>query len=84
MDEKFINFYQFVAAYSPKAAMVVSENLQVPGKRWMQKLNAQDRISCILDDDHKIIVSRIKKSVADRTIDDKTPDVFLLQSMQRR
>ena len=78
MDEKFINFYRFVATYSPKAAMVVSANLQGPGKRWMQKLNSQDRISCILDDDHKIRVSRMKKAAADRAIDDKTPVVFSL------
>ena len=77
-DEKVINFYQFVATYSPKAAMVVLANLQGPGKWWMQKLNAQSRISCILDDDHKIIVSRMKKAASDRAIDDKTPFVFSL------
>ena len=76
MNEKVINFYQFVATYSPKSAMVVSENLQVPGKRWIQKLNVQDIISCILDDDNKIIVSRMKKAAADRAIDDKTPILF--------
>ena len=78
MDEKVINFYRFVATYIPKAAMDVSENLQGPGKRWRQKLNAQERISCILDDDHKIIASRMKKAAADRAIDDKTPVIFSL------
>ena len=78
MDGKVINFYRFVATYSPKAAMVVSENRQGPGNWWMQKLNAQDRISFILDDDHKIIVSRMRKAAADRAIDDKTPVVFSL------
>eukprot|EP00978_Attheya_sp_CCMP212_P004720 scaffold10357_cov66-Attheya_sp.AAC.6 len=66
MDKKVINFYRFVATYSPKSAMIVSANLH-----W--KLNAQDRSSCILDDDHNIVVSRMKNAIADRAIDDKTP-----------
>jgi hypothetical protein len=78
MDEKVINFYRFVATYSPKATMIVSANLQGPGKRWMQKLNSRDRMSCILDDDHSIVVERMKNAVEKRAIDDHTPVVFSL------
>jgi hypothetical protein len=78
MDEKVINFYRFVATYSPKAATIVSANLQGPGKRWMQRLNARDRSSCILEDEHNIIVNRMKNAMATRAIDDKTPVTFSL------
>ena len=78
MDKNVIKFYRFVAAYSPKEAMVVSENPQGPGKWWMWKLNAQDRIRCIFDDDHSIVVSRMKNVISDRVIDDKTLITFSL------
>ena len=78
MDEKVINFYQFVSTYSPKATMIVLEKLQGHGERWIQKLNAQYRISCILEDDHNILVIRMKNEIAYRVIYKKTPVTFSL------
>ena len=43
MSEKVVNFYRFVATYSPRAAQVVSANLNGPSKRWMQTLNSRER-----------------------------------------
>ena len=52
--------------------MIFSENLQGTGKRWMWKLNAQDRISCILEYYHNVVLSIMKNAIADRAIDEKT------------
>ena len=71
MDEKVINFYRFVATYSPKASMIVLENLQVTGKWWMRKLDSQVRISCFLEDDQNILFRRINNSIVDKDIYEK-------------
>eukprot|EP00978_Attheya_sp_CCMP212_P012495 scaffold31167_cov70-Attheya_sp.AAC.3 len=77
MDEKVINFYQFVATYSPKVAMTVSAN----GQGW-QAVDAETQCSrqnqlCILEDGHNIVVSRMKNTIiADRAIDDKNKTLF--------
>ena len=73
MDEKVTNFYQFVAIYSTTASMIVSENLQSAMKWWIRKLNSQDIISFILEDEHNIVFSRMKNAILYKAIYDKAP-----------
>ena len=43
MEQRLVNFYRYLTAYSPKAADMCAANLGGPSHRWMQCLNARDR-----------------------------------------
>jgi hypothetical protein len=42
-----LHFFCYIATVSPQAAELVGANLgQAPSKRWMQALNARERVAC--------------------------------------
>ena len=68
MDEKIVNFVRFIRTHDKKAAQVLSANLQGPGERWMQRMDAVDRTECILDagKDDACITQRMSDAIARR------------------
>jgi hypothetical protein len=48
VEPRALNFFCYLATVSPQAAELVGANLgSAPSKRWMQKLNARERVSCV-------------------------------------
>jgi hypothetical protein len=50
MEPRALNFFHYLATVSPQAAELVGANLgSAPSKRWMQKLNARERVACMYE-----------------------------------
>ena len=69
-EEKVVNFYRFIQTYDPKAAAALSANLGGPSMRWMQELNARDRVECILEcgKDGKKVTDRMVAAIKRRSM----------------
>ncbi len=50
MEPRALNFFCYLATVSPQAAELVGANLGLaPPKRWMQILNARERVTCVYE-----------------------------------
>ncbi len=50
MEPRALNFFCYLATVSPQAAEIVGANLGLaPSKRWMQILNARERVACVYE-----------------------------------
>jgi hypothetical protein len=54
LEPHALNFFCYIATASPQAAELVGANLgSAPSKRWMQALNARERVACQQSDMQK-------------------------------
>jgi hypothetical protein len=50
MEPRALNFFRYLATVLPQAAELVCANLgSAPSKRWMQILNARERVACVYE-----------------------------------
>jgi hypothetical protein len=50
MEPRALNFFCYLATVSSQAAELVGANLgSAPWKRWMQILNARERVACLYE-----------------------------------
>ncbi len=50
MEPHALNFFCYLATVSCQTAELVGANLgSAPSKRWMQKLNARERVACVYE-----------------------------------
>ena len=50
LEPRALNFFRYLSTVFPQAAELVGANLgSAPSKRWMQILNARERVACVYE-----------------------------------
>ena len=80
VEERIVNFYCFIMTFDKKAADVLYAILDGLGERWLRRLDARERLLCILDGGGQgcIIVQRMRAAIRRRTPSGGTPPAFAL------
>ena len=73
-----MSFHRYRCALNPITCESVSGNLRgAPSIRWMNFLNARERVSCILEFDVHKMTARMLEAMRQRQFNGKSQDIYL-------
>jgi len=67
-EERCVNFFRYMRSISKTAFSALRETLGGPSSRWMEKLNAREKVPCIVDSgkDGELVVKRMADGIIRR------------------
>ncbi len=77
MEPHALNFFCYLVTVSPQATELVGANLgSAPSKRWMQILNARERVACVYECQPSDMLKHMLNAVNNRGSGPFVPSIF--------